>query len=249
MDEKTVHLKVKRQNKPGSSSYWEEFVVPLTPGMNAINALMEVQKNPVTREGKKTTPVVWDSSCLEEICGACTMNVNGRVRQACAALVHTLKEPIVLEPMRKFPVIRDLWVDRTKMFEALKKVGAWVNLDGYYDLGPGPVMGEKERMTAYLFSRCMTCGCCVEGCPQYNERSPFIGAHALGQVHLFNSLPLGKVNKDERLDSIMGIGGIAECGNAQNCVELCPKKIPLTDAIAKLGWDTTVRAIKRFFKE
>jgi len=244
-----VRLKIKRQDVPTSSPYWEEFEVPVSDGMNVIGALMEIQKNPVARDGRRVSPVVWDASCLEEICGACTMIINGRVRQACAALVHTLRQPIILEPMSKFPVIRDLWVDRSKMFEALKRIKAWVENDGYFDLGSGPSFPEKERMKAYAFSRCMTCGCCLEACPQYNERSPFIGAHALGQVYLFNSLPLGKHGAEERLDAIMGMGGIAECGNAQNCVEVCPKEIPLTDAIARLGWATTVRAIKRFFTE
>lgn len=246
---KRVHLKIKRQNSPEGEPYWEEFTVPYNDGMNVINALMEIQKNPVNNEGKRTSPVVWDSSCLEEICGACTMIVNGRVRQACSALVNTLQQPIVLEPMTKFPVVRDLWVDRSKMFAALKRVKAWNNIDGYYDLGPGPVMNEKDRMILYIFSRCMTCGCCLEACPQYNERSPFIGVHAMGQVMLFNSHPIGNMNKDERLDAIMGMGGITECGKAQNCVEVCPKDIPLTDALAKLGWATTVRAVKRFFTE
>lgn len=246
---KKVHLKIKRKDSPEGHYYWEEFEVPYTEGMNVINALMEIQKNPVTKDGKKVAPVVWDCSCLEEICGACAMVVNHGVRQACAALVHTLKQPIVLEPLSKFPVVRDLWVDRSKMFDALKKVKAWNNVDGYFDLGPGPSMNERERIVAYVFSRCMTCGCCLEACPQYNNISPFMGAHAMGQVFLFNSHPIGNMSRDDRLDALMGIGGIVECGNAQNCVEACPKEIPLTDAIARLGWATTVRAVKRFLME
>ena len=49
------------------------------------------------------TPVVWECNCLEEVCGACTMVINGKVRQACTALVDALPQPIVLEPMSKFP--------------------------------------------------------------------------------------------------------------------------------------------------
>ena len=64
--------------------------------------------------------MVWECNCLEEVCGACTMIINGRVRQACTALIHKLDQPIVLEPMSKFPVVRDLYVDRSRMFESLK---------------------------------------------------------------------------------------------------------------------------------
>jgi succinate dehydrogenase / fumarate reductase iron-sulfur subunit len=63
---------------------------------------MEIQRNPVNAAGQATTPVTWDAACLEEVCGSCAMNINGRV-MACSALVDKLELPITLEPMRKFP--------------------------------------------------------------------------------------------------------------------------------------------------
>ena len=57
--------------------------------MNIISCLQAIQRNPVNAAGQPTTPVVWESSCLEEVCGACTMVINGKVRQACSALVET----------------------------------------------------------------------------------------------------------------------------------------------------------------
>lgn len=244
-----VRLKIRRQDNPKSTPYWESFEVPYRQHMNVINCLMAIQENPVNERGEKVNPVIWECSCLEEVCGSCTMIINGRVRQSCSALVDQLEQPIVLEPMSKFPVVRDLRVDRSKMFETLKQIGGWVNIDGYFDLGPGPVLDEKIRLKCYEYSRCMTCGCCCEACPQFNSRSPFMGAFAFGQVHLFNTHPNGKFDSAKRLDSIMGMGGIADCGNAQNCWRACPKNIPLTDAIAELGWDTTKRAVTRFLKE
>src|SRR3954464_1899828 len=143
-EQRTVRLKVLRQDGPtdASSRHWEEFDVNWHPQMNVISALMEIQRSPVTADGKKVAPVVWDSCCLEEVCGACTMLVNGKVRQACSALVDKVSEdggPITLEPMSKFPIIRDLFVDRTRLFNDLKRVKTWVPIDGTYDLGPGPV--------------------------------------------------------------------------------------------------------------
>src|SRR5205823_14390839 len=98
---------------------WEEFHVERRPNANVISVLMEIQRNPVTSDGKRTTPPAWDAACLEEVCGSCTMVINGRVRQACSALINRLEQPITLTPMKKFPLIRDLAVDRGKMFEAL----------------------------------------------------------------------------------------------------------------------------------
>jgi len=176
------------------------------------------------------------------------MVINGQVRQACSALVHNLKHPIVLEPMRKFPVLRDLVVDRASMFKRLEQIKAWIPIDGTFDLGPGPKMSEKVRRIAYEFSRCMTCGCCLDACPQVNNRSAFMGASAIGQVFLFNSHPTGAQLAEDRLDVLASPGGIAECGNAQNCEKVCPKKIPLGDALAHLGRKTTSHAIRRFLE-
>jgi len=245
---KTISFKIKRQLGKSSRPFWEEFEVPYRAGMNVITALLDIAKNPVTKEGKKTSPVAWDCNCLEEVCGACTMVINGKVRQSCSALVDNLEKPIRLEPMSKFPVVRDLKVDRQFMFDALKRVKAWIPIDGTYDLGPGPKMSDQDQQIGYKLSQCMTCGCCVEACPQFNDRSEFVGAAALSQVRLFNLHPTGKMQKEERLATIMGEGGIEDCGNSQNCVKVCPKDIPLTTSIADLNQDTTLFAIKKIFR-
>lgn len=208
---------------------------------------MEVRRHPVTRDGKETTPVVWEASCLEEVCGSCTMVINGHVRQACTALIDQYEQPIVLEPMTKFPVVRDLMVDRSRMFEALQKARAWIPLDGTYDLGPGPRVPADTQEFRYALSRCMTCGCCLEVCPQYNDHSKFMGVAVMSQVVLFNLHPSGAMQKDLRLEAVMGEGGISDCGNAQNCVKACPKEIPLTTSIGELGRQTTVKAFKDLF--
>ena len=135
---KTVLIKIKRQDNPNSKPYWEEFELPHRPGMNVTSSLMDIAANPVTKDGKKTTPVTYDSNCLEEVCGSCAMLINGKARMACSALIDKLEQPVKLEPFSKFPVVRDLSVDRSVLFENLKKVKAWVPTDGTYDLGPGP---------------------------------------------------------------------------------------------------------------
>ena len=235
----TVQLRIRRQDGPGQPQYWQEFAIPYQPKLNVISCLMAIQRRPVDAGGGRTAPVAWDSNCLEEVCGACSMIVNGRVQQSCTALVDKLARPIVLEPMRKFPVVRDLIVDRRRMFEALKQVRAWIPIDGTHAIGPGPKMAAHEAAEAYDFARCMTCGCCMEACPQYGPQSDFIGPAPLGQVRLFNSHPTGAMNAEERLHAIMGKGGIVDCGNAQNCVKACPKLIPLTKAIGELGRATS----------
>lgn len=243
-----IEVRVKRQDDFNAVPYWETFRVDYRPNMNVITVLQEIQRNPVNVQGEEVSPVVWECSCLEEVCGSCTMVINGKVTQSCSALVDKYEQPIVLEPMTKFPVVRDLLVDRQRMFESLKRVHAWVDIDGTHDLGPGPKQAPKEQQELYAFARCMSCGCCVDACPQYTKDNSFIGPAAIAQAHYFNHNKSGAFNKEERLRALMGEGGIHECGNAQNCVRVCPKDIPITKAIAELNGDTMKQAIKDLFK-
>jgi succinate dehydrogenase / fumarate reductase iron-sulfur subunit len=241
-----VKFVITRRESPEAASFTEEFEIPYRPNMNVISALMEIQRNPVKADGGKTAPVCWESNCLEEVCGACSMVINGKPRQACTALIDKLEQPIRLEPMSTFPVVRDLVINRERMFTALKKVKAWIPIDGTYDLGPGPRMAESKRQWAYELSKCMTCGVCLEACPNVNDRNSFIGPASISQVRLFNAHPTGEMNAHERLDALMEEGGIEGCGNSQNCVRSCPKGIPLTTSIAAMKRDTTKHLFKQW---
>ncbi len=268
-----VNVRILRQDGPGEEAYWEHHAVDYEPDMNVISVLQKVAAQARTIDGKSVAPVSWDCGCLEEVCGSCTMVINGRVRQSCSALVDRLQDDqpgeIELRPMTKFPVIRDLMIDRSRVFRALEKVKAWVPVDGYYDMGAGPRVPRQVQEEAYPLSQCMSCGCCLEACPQYTkielEREPnetdeqfaarkteaydqgFVGAHAISQAMLFNMNPVGKAMANERIEALMQPGGIQACGNAQNCVSVCPKEIPLTRSIARAGRAATVYTIKKFF--
>lgn len=250
---KTITIRIKRQDKPDAAAYWQTFEIPYKPNLNLTTILQTIAGNPVTADGTKTSPVCYDAACLEEVCGSCTVVVNGVARQACSALVdHILEEhpgPITIEPMSKFPLIRDLQVDRSRMFENLKRIKAWIPIDGSWNLGPGPRITPQVQEEAYPLSRCMTCGCCLEACPQFTKDNAFVGAQVISQVRYFNMHPTGKQDAGERLEAVMGEGGITDCGNAQNCVKVCPKEIPLVDSIGAVGRSATIHSIKKFFSK
>ncbi len=270
---RTFEVRILRQDSPESPSYWERHRLQLEPDMNVTSVLQRIAAQSETIDGHKVAPVAYDANCLEEVCGSCTMVINGRVRQACSALVDKLledrPEEIELQPMSKFPVLRDLCVNRRRLFRALEKVEAWIPVDGYYDMGPGPRQSADQQERAYPLSQCMSCGCCLDACPQYGkielEQHPgetaeafaarqqavydvnFVGAHAISQAVYYNTHPTGQLNAPERLDALMEAGGIQVCGNAQNCVAVCPKQIPLTTSIGRAGRETTKRAFTRLF--
>ncbi len=249
MDQKYT-LKIYR-GTPGQQ-YWEEFEFDRHPQANIISSLMEIQKRPINKQGKETTPVAWEQGCLEEVCGSCSMLVNGRPRQGCTALIEpyiaeTHSTTITLAPFTKFRLIRDLVVDRTKMFDALKKIRGWVSVDGTQDTGQfGPPIAPEVQEAMYVLSTCMTCGCCSESCPQVNAKSEFMGPAAMSQIRYFDANPTGHMEKSERMRVALGDEGIANCGNAQNCVRVCPKNIPLTESLALIGREASKQAIKDF---
>jgi succinate dehydrogenase / fumarate reductase iron-sulfur subunit len=268
-----VRVRILRQDVAAGESYWERFEGPYEPNMNVISVLQKIAALARTPDGRRVAPVAWDCSCLEEVCGSCTMLINGRTRMACSALVDRLLAEdggeIELRPMSKFPVVRDLVVDRRRLFRSLERVQAWVPVDDSYDHGPGPRISPEEQQDTYPLAECISCGCCLEACPQFTkieetrrEGEPeaefqarqraafdaaFLGAHAISQAMLFNSHPTGRMIADERLEAVTGRGGVQMCGNAQNCVAVCPKRIPLTRSIARAGRAATVWAIKKLF--
>ena len=111
MSDRTIELRIQRQDTPDSDPYWQEFSLPWQPNSNVLACLMDIQKNPVNKKGEKVAPIAAEWNCMEEICGTCTMLVNNRCRQGCSALIDKLHQPITLAPMSKFPVVRDLIVD------------------------------------------------------------------------------------------------------------------------------------------
>jgi succinate dehydrogenase / fumarate reductase iron-sulfur subunit len=272
-ENRSFYVRVLRQDAPAGGSYFERFCVDYEPDMNCISVLQKIAEKATTVDGRKVAPVAWDCNCLEEVCGACTMVINGRVRQACTALVDKLLADrcgeIELRPMTKFPVLRDLMVDRSRIFDTLAKIKAWLPVDSYYHMGPGERQSQEDQQLAYLYSKCMSCGCCLEACPQFLKvevdclegetpdefrarqrdahNRAFMGAHAIAQVELFNTNPIGSMNASERLDALTAEGGIQICGNAQNCVNVCPKEIPLTWAIARAGRSATLHTLKKWF--
>ena len=193
--------------------------------MNVIICLRDIAENPVTREGKKTTPISYDSNCLEEICGSCAMLINGKARMACSALVDKLEQPIRIEPIVEIsagarsgggpavhvrkPEARE-GVDSHRRDIRSRRRSA----DCAGDAG-------RRRIRFRIASRC---GSCLEVCPQVNDNNQFVGAAIISQVRLFNMHPTGAMHAKERISALMEPGGIQDCANAQNCVKACPKR-------------------------
>ncbi len=241
----TITLKIKRQERPEAPYYWEDFKVSYTPGMTVTALLTQIQKKPINDRGEATQSVVYENGCCQGACGACTMLINGRPRLACSTIADHLSAPIVLEPLTKFPVIRDLVVDRSRFFNDLIRASSWISSD-FNNPDAGLVIPSESIQKSYReLSSCTFCGSCLEACPQYNSRSSFVGAAVIGQIRLIHLLPMGRMEASQRLSIMMEEGGVEDCGHVGNCVKACPEGIDLRSAIARIEREVTVEAVRR----
>ncbi len=244
----SILVKVKRQDHPEDLPYWELFEVGAEEGMTVISVLEVIRENPLTSDGAATAPVLWESSCCEGACGACTMRINGKVRLACSTLLSELSSPVVLEPLQKFPVVRDLKVDRGRMFEALGKACVGV---GSIPIPGGPslsIISPELGTSLEPFAGCVMCGACSVACPQVDSKSQYIGAFLFCRALPMFIHPGASLEPILRMDAIIGKGGLADCSGASACDSSCPKGIPLTEAIAKLNAMATRHALGRLFR-
>ncbi len=159
-------------------------------------------------------PVQWERSCKQKKCGACAMLINGRPRLACDARLDEFpRGGIKLEPLKKFPCVRDLMVDRSVIFANLMKLGSWLDENAACD----------DTGVAYDASKCLQCGCCLEVCPNFYSGGEFFGASALtASSRLIGETPaeLGK-----RLYGKYNGHFFRGCGKSLSCKDICPAGI------------------------
>jgi succinate dehydrogenase / fumarate reductase iron-sulfur subunit len=220
---RTIDLRIRRQDEPGGKGFWEDFHIESEAGGTVADLLRFIEANPKTVSGRLTSPVVWESGCGDGRCGSCAMIINGKPLLACRArLADFPPAPIILEPLSKFPVVRDLWVDRSAVFDSLKRAEVW--LESSEKFSPVPNYSD--------YARCIHCGICLEACPNFNSVSQFIGPAAIALSASYQEQMPDSPDTRRLQVALMKPGGITGCGSAMNCVKLCPMEIPLTTAIA-----------------
>lgn len=242
---KNVLFKIRRQEKPGAQPYWELFDLKFTEGLTVVQALEAIQKRPLNADGRAVTPVVWSQACQGAQCTSCFILINGKPRAACQTLVKDLFQPISLEPLSKFPVIRDLVVDCSRVDQDTKRLHAWNELDAYHNtMGHrNPSESSESNVDA---SRCTSCGACLEACPQYHVSSAFVGPRLLLSCQQHLQQTRSSDHKRAMLEALAADGGVFDCCNVQNCQRVCPQKINITETIGLLKRAVLKGAVKRF---
>ncbi|MBQ8922179.1 MAG: succinate dehydrogenase [Oscillospiraceae bacterium] len=230
----TVTLTVLRQASPDDAPYRQTILFETDDmQMTVASMLQKINADPACTdtEGRAVTPIRWECSCLQKKCGACAMRINGRPRLACDALLSEFRRGrILLEPLRKFPVVADLTVDRSILMQNLMRMQIWFAEDAEPD--------EAVRGLTYDASRCLQCGCCLEVCPNFCADGKFYGmAGLLPAARLLTALP---ESQKEAMQQAYRKHLYEGCGKSLACHDICPAGIPvdrlLVNANAAAVW-------------
>jgi succinate dehydrogenase / fumarate reductase iron-sulfur subunit len=240
----TIELRVLRQMGPSErhSRHWQRFRVALTPRTTVAGALLAIERDPRTVDGERVAPVVWEASCRPRACASCALNVDGRVRLACSSLLAELspkRKPLSLTPLQRFPLVRDLLVDRSAMGKAARRMRA-------YNASPTrPATSQARAAQQLALSRCTSCGACVEACPETQLEGAFLGAAAIAGNELSARLATSHDDASEVDAALLHHGGIAGCEGSLNCAAVCPEALPLDDAIGHAARRATRHWLRR----
>ena len=229
-----MKIKILRQETPVSESYWETFSADVTEEMSVAGLLDHLNYNDdiVNENGEKTTRIGWECSCLQGVCGACAMVINGVPALACETFIRDLKgSEITIRPLRKFPVLHDLLVDRSAIQENLRQTNMYI--EEYQPSGAkGESKKEKEHLHQYSAAKCLKCGLCLEVCPNYSGGKDFYGAIFANDCYLVSARNRERAGEIRELyKKHFGSG----CSKALSCMDVCPMGIPTIASMAKLN--------------
>ena len=232
------NVKILRRERGGSSSFFDTFCYSSDNNADTVAAMLTAlnfRDELLDINGEKKRPIEWECSCLQKKCGACAMVINGRPCLACDAVLSALGSKITVEPLRKFPVICDLTVDRSIMFENLKNLRLWLRSDAD--------INDKCYSLNYESSECIGCGCCLEICPNFYAGGKFFGMAAVPLT--MRLLTESEIKECKDTAKLYAKHIFAGCGKSLSCKNVCPKGIDteklLVNANAAAVWGKRIK--------
>lgn len=231
-----MRIDILRSKNAASEPYWQSFLYePAEDAETVATALTRLNEQDELRR----EPIRWECSCLQKKCGACAMVINGKPGLACDARLSEYKKTIRLEPLRKFPVVADLIVDRSVLYENLKTLRLWFETDAKQH--------QRAAEVGYEASRCLQCGCCLEVCPNFDPEGLFFGmAAAVPVTRLLAELPKEGREEISRLYREHVYEG---CGKSLACRNICPAGIDIDEMLASSNaaavWKRLLRSKER----
>ena len=216
----------------------QSFDVPLRKEWVVLDALNYVKD-------KVDGSLSFRWSCRMGVCGSCGMMVNGEPKLTCATfLTDYAPGPVRVEPLKNFPVMRDLIVEITDFLEKLSKVKPWLIRKKEKSISEGEYLQSPEQLETYRqFSMCINCLLCYAACPVYGLDPLFAGPAALALAQRYN-MDSRDEGKSERLDILSQHDGIWGCTFVGDCTTVCPKHVDPAGAIQQYKLTATQEWVK-----
>ena len=222
-----MKVTVKRQTSPEAEPYWQSFSYngPLHVPVSAVLEALNYTDDLFDTEGKPAPRIRWECSCMQAMCGGCAMVINGIPALACATFADEVKgKELRLEPLSKFPVVADLIVDRSVIYQNLIRAEAYLEGQAVSD-SPGH---EQQ----YSVAKCLKCGICLEVCPNYHPGGDFFGAMLANESYLIASKSAEK--KPKVLEGYR-THFAAGCSKALSCQTVCPMGIETITSMMRMN--------------
>jgi fumarate reductase iron-sulfur subunit len=184
-------------------------------------------------------------SCRMGICGSCGMTVNGEPQLTCATfLTDYAPGPVTIEPLRNFPVIRDLVVELTDFMHKLQAVKPWLIRDEERPVEAGEYLQTPAELEDYhRYSMCINCMLCYSACPVYGLDPEFIGPAAIALAQRYN-LDSRDEGQPQRLTVLSQPEGVWDCTFVGECSRACPKGVDPAGAIQRAKVTAAMSAVK-----
>ena len=237
-----IRLQVARYRpEQESEATFDEYEVPCPKDWVVLDGL-----NYIKDRLDGTLAYRW--SCRMGICGSCGMTVNGEPKLTCATFLDDYAPgPVRVEPLRNFPVIRDLVVDLGDFMQKLVRVKPWIVRSVERPLADGEFLQSPEEMDEYKqFSMCINCMLCYAACPIYGLDPKFIGPAAIALAQRYN-LDSRDEGASERLEILSEHEGIWGCTFVGECTKVCPKNVNPAGAIQRYKLNAALESVKSFF--
>ncbi|UCF04336.1 MAG: succinate dehydrogenase iron-sulfur subunit [bacterium] len=225
----THAFKINRYNPDDErrGHYMQEYPLDVQKGWTILDCLNEIK-------WKQDGSLTFRRSCRSGICGSCAMTVNGVNMLACETQALTLKSStIVVEPLRGYPVIKDLVVDLEPLVESLYAVKPYLITKTPLPTDQERFQSPEERAKIDGLYECILCGACTSSCPSFWADKKYIGPHGFLKAYRFVADSRDEGTR-EHLEALDDKHGLWRCHTIFNCVEACPKDLNPTKAISEL---------------
>jgi succinate dehydrogenase / fumarate reductase iron-sulfur subunit len=217
----TIRMRVFRGSAREEGSF-AVFEVPVEEGMVVLDALHWIQAH-----AAPDLAVRWN--CKAAKCGSCSAEVNGRPSLTCKTRLSDFPpgEVITVEPMRAFPLIRDLVTDVSWNYEINRSIQPFTPPADVPQADWRWQQQDIERVQE--FRKCIECFLCQDVCHvlrNHEIEQPFMGPRFLVRAA---GLEMHPIDEGDRLEYLKDEGGIGYCNITKCCTEVCPEHIKITD--------------------